>query len=167
MDAHAPNAEAAVECERLLPEEVRVHHNPEMNFVYLRTPIGSDDFVKGQLEIRLMNLRRKIEMVAEFPHLHECFTLLRRCMSSCKVTHLMRTIPPSQLKDFLNGFDAALRRAMENVLGHDLNDQQWVVCQLPTKYGGLGLRSGKLISGAQHVMSLEKCAEEMKTHVPD
>ena len=32
------------------------------------------------------------------------------------------------------------------------------------KYGGLGLRSGKLVAGAQHVMSLQKCAEEMTNH---
>ena len=53
---------------------------------------------------------------------------------------------------------------MERVLGHDLNDHQWLTCQLPGKYGGFGLRSGKLISGAQHVMSLQKCASDMAAH---
>ena len=46
------------------------------------------------------------------------------CASACKVTHLMRTIPPKQLKTFLDGFDSLLRKAMERILGHDLNDQQ-------------------------------------------
>ena len=35
---------------------------------------------------------------------------------------------------------------------------------MPGKYGGLGLRSGKLVAGAQHVMSLQKCANDMATH---
>ena len=53
---------------------------------------------------------------------------------------------------------------MEKILGHDLSDQQWLMCQLPAKYGGFGLRSGKMISGAQYVMSLEKCAHDMPDH---
>ena len=72
----------------------------------------------------------------------------------------MRTVPPKQLKTFINGVDSLLRGAMEKIIGHDLNDKQWLTCQLPAKYGGFGLRSGKLIAGAQHVMSLQKCANE-------
>ena len=53
---------------------------------------------------------------------------------------------------------------MEKILGHDLNDDQWLVCQLPAKYGGFGLRSGRLVAGAQHVMSLQKCSADMATH---
>ena len=76
----------------------------------------------------------------------------------------MRTVPPRQLAWFLNGFDAELRRAMERILGYDLNERQWLICQLPAKYGGFGLGSGKLTVGAQHVMSLQKCSSEMKAH---
>ena len=76
----------------------------------------------------------------------------------------MRTIPPRQLKRFLDGFESALRKAMEMILGNGLNDNQWLVCQLPAKYGGFGLRSGKLVAGAQHVMSLQKCCADMATH---
>ena len=53
---------------------------------------------------------------------------------------------------------------MEKIIGHDLNDQQWLICQLPAKYGGFGLRSGKLTAGAQHVMSLQKCCKDMGAH---
>ena len=97
-------------------------------------------------------------------HLDECFTLLRSCASACKVTHLMRTTPPEQLKTFIEGFDSLLRNAMEKILGHDLNDQQWLILRLPAKYGGFGLRSGKIIAGAQYVMSLEKSADDMPAH---
>ena len=76
----------------------------------------------------------------------------------------MRTIPPEQITKFLNGFDRELKGAMEKILGNKLNNEQWLVCQLPAKYGGLGLRSGKLVAGAQHVMSMQKCAEQMANH---
>ena len=116
------------------------------------------------LKEKLIHLRREICSLSEMTHLHECFTLLRSCVSACKVTHLMRTIPPKQPKNFIDGFDSILREAMEKILGHSLNDQQWLICQLPGKYGGFGLRSGKLIFGAQYVMSLQKCANDLATH---
>ena len=80
--------------------------------MYLKTPIGSDEFVKSYLEKKLTRLKEEINMLSEMTHLHECFTLLRSCASACKVTHLMRTIPPEQLKTFLEGFDSLLRDAM-------------------------------------------------------
>ena len=116
------------------------------------------------MEEKLTRLRKEISSLSEMTHLHECFTLLRSCASACKVTHLMRTMPPRQLTKFISGFDAELRKAMEKILGHDLNDRQWLTCQLPGKYGGFGLRSGKLTAGAQHVMSLQKCANDMAVH---
>ena len=61
MDAYAPSAQAADECRKLLPKEVKVHYDPEMNFTYLRTPIGSDEFVQKQLEIKLRTLQRDIQ----------------------------------------------------------------------------------------------------------
>ena len=76
----------------------------------------------------------------------------------------MRTVPPKQLTKFLNGFDSQLRKAMEKIIGHDLNDDEWLTCQLPGKYGGFGLRSGKLTAGAQHVMCLQECANDMAAH---
>ena len=77
----------------------------DMNFVYLKTPIGTDEFVEEYLEEKLVNLRKEIQRLTEMKHLHECFTLLRSCASACKVTHLMRTVPPKQLKTFKNGVD--------------------------------------------------------------
>ena len=92
-----------------------------MNFVWLKTQIGADDFFETYLEKKLVHLREEISKLSEMTHLHECFTLLRSCASACKVTHLMRTTPPQQLTKFLKGFDAELKGAMEKILGHDLN----------------------------------------------
>ena len=60
-----------------------------------------------------------------------------------------------------------LRKLMEKIPGHDLNMKQWLICQLPAKYGGFGLRSGKLTAGAQHIMSLQKCNPSMNAHARD
>ena len=97
-------------------------------------------------------------------HRHEAFTLLRHCSSICKVTHLLRTIPPHQLRKFLYGFDEALRKAFEKLIDQKLSERWWRIVRLPPKYGGFGLRSGVKVAGAQHLMSLIKCSPEMKYH---
>ena len=148
MSIHAPNAESGRLCRQLLGSSIEVTEDETMNFVYLKTPIGTDTFVEKYLDEKLVRLKKEIRSLSEMTHLHECFTLLRSCASACKVTHLMRTIPPNKLKKLFAAFDSPLRKAMEKIIGHDLNDQQWLICQLPAKYRGFKLRSGKLEAGA-------------------
>ena len=124
MSVYAPTSTSARLCRELLPDELKVHEDENLNFVYLKTPIGSDEFVEDYLEKKLTRLRKEIQMLTEMNHLHECFTLLRSCSSACKVTHLMRTVPPKQLQKFLSGFDLELTKAMEKILRHDLNEEQ-------------------------------------------
>ena len=133
MSVHTPNAKLAEECRLLLPSSLEIHESDDMNFVYLKSPIGSDAFVEDFLQGKLNRLREEIKRLIQMTHLHECFTLLRSCASACKVTHLTRTIPPNQLRKFLNGFDRELREEMERILGYDLTEDQWVICQLPAK----------------------------------
>ena len=94
MSVHALNSVSAELCKQLLPKNITVVENEEMNLVYLKTPIGTDKFVESYLEEKLVRLRKEIDLLSEMTHLHECFTLLRSCSSACKVTHLMRTVPP-------------------------------------------------------------------------
>ena len=123
MSVHAPNAVCADACRRLLPDNIEVIEDMDMNFVYLKTPIGTDAFVQSYLDQKLARLQKEVQALSEMTHLHECFTLLRSCASACKVTHFMRTIPPRQLQNFLKGFDSVLRKAMEKILGHELNEE--------------------------------------------
>ena len=95
MSVHTPNTECAQLYTALFLQKIKVIENEEMNFVYLKTPIGSDNFVKCYLEKLLARLEKEVNLPSEMTHLHECFTLLRSCALACKVTHLMRTIPPN------------------------------------------------------------------------
>ena len=79
----------------------------------------------------------------------------------------MGTISHKQLviEELLNGFDSTLEEGIEKILRHGLSDQQWMTRQLlPGDYGGFRLRSGKLIAGAHHVISLQKWANDMASH---
>ena len=96
MNLHAPNATNAQLCRDLLPSTIKVIDDEEMTFAYVKTPIGSNEFVQSYLEKKCTQLQREINLLSEMTHLHECFTLLRSCASAYKVTHLMRTTPPEQ-----------------------------------------------------------------------
>ena len=87
MSVHAPNSVSAEVCRQLLPKNITVVEDEEMNLVYLKTPIGTDKFVESYLEEKLVRFRKEIDLRNEMTNLHECFTLLRSCSSACKVTH--------------------------------------------------------------------------------
>ena len=95
MSVHAPNTGCAQVYTALLLQKEKVFENEDMNFVYLKTPIGSDNFVKCYLEKQLARREKEVNLPSEMTHLHECFALLRSCALACWVTHLMQTIPPN------------------------------------------------------------------------
>ena len=114
-ECHAPGTEVANRCRAQLPAEVVVEEN--LNFKFLKAPIGSDVWVKRQFDTKLAELRNQIELVSHMPFRHEAFTLLKHCTSICKVNHLLRTLPPVQNTQFVEGFDKILRDALETLLG--------------------------------------------------
>ena len=140
-ECHAPGVEVARRCRSLLPKEVVFHDC--MDFKFLKAPSGSDDFVIGNLKVKLEELRSQITLISKIPFLHKALTLLKYCTSICKVNHWLRTVPPKQLSHFVFGFDKILREGFESLLGMQLTDKWWRVAQLPAKYGSFGLRSGR------------------------
>ena len=82
MSVHALNGASAQMCRKLVPTSVEVVENVEMNFVYLKTPMGIDNFVETYLAKKLTPLKTEINSLSEMTHLHECF------FHSCEVVHL-------------------------------------------------------------------------------
>jgi len=65
--------------------------------------------------------------------------LLQSCLSSCKIIHLLRTVPFSILKPFLYQFDLNLRTCLGHIIQCSLFDSSWCQTYLPFCLGGLGL----------------------------
>ena len=95
------------------------------------------------------------------PYRHEACTLLRSCASECRVTYLMRILPPCQIASFMREFDSVLRKGFEDLIGKSIEDKWWRVAKLPAKFGGMAMRSGLKTFGAQHIVSLIKTSEEV------
>ena len=104
-----------------------------MNMRFLKTPIGNDEYVKVALDEKLRELKDWIKSISEMPHKMEAFTLLRQCLSQCRVIHLMRTLPPRQIESFLNEYDQILRHAFEELIGSRLETNWWWVAGLNSK----------------------------------
>ena len=100
------------------------------------------------------------------PFKMEAFSLLKACLTQCKVVHLMRSLPPDQLKNFLEGYDRALRAGFEKLIGKTLDDRWWEVARMNNKHGGMGLKSGLKTAGAQHLTSLAMSYDDILKFVP-
>ena len=85
------------------------------DMIYLKAPIGSDEFVAQWLKIKLSKLKNIIAAISLVPYKHEAFTLLKSCARECRVMYLIRVLPPRQLGNFMKGFDGALNREFEKL----------------------------------------------------
>ena len=66
--------------------------------------------------------------------------LLRSCLSTCKVIHLLRSVPIGDIGNIINHFDLNLRSSLSQIMHCTLTDEAWLQATLPLRLSGLGLR---------------------------
>ena len=106
----------------VLPPAINLHES--YNMVYLKAPVGSDNFVEEWLRDKLTNLEDIVTSITHLPYKHEAFTLLRSCAAECRVMYLMRVLPPRQLVNFMERFDKVLKKGFEALIGIQ-NEEEW------------------------------------------
>ena len=74
--------------------------------------------------------------------------LLRSCLSSCKIIHLLRAVPLSVLRPFLYQFDHNLHSCLSRIIQCNLSDHSWCRSTLSFRIGGLGLHKSVLSASA-------------------
>ena len=109
----------------------------------LGAPIGSQDFVRGELKSKVEKIRKIVELLPSIQDPHTQFVLLRSCLSLPKLSFILRTTDTSPFNDILQEFDRLVRGALSNILGAALTDLQWRQASLPVSMGGLGLRGAE------------------------
>ena len=78
----------------------------------------------------------------------------------------MRTLPPRQTNQFLKKYDEGLRKGFEEIINSGLNNRQWFISRMSSKYGGMDLKSGIHTVGAQHLNSLINSRHGVTKFVP-
>ena len=123
--------------------------NPE-GIKILGTPVGSWHFVRQKVTERVDEERRLWEAIPHVPDLQCAWQILLQCAGP-RCHHMLRTLPPTQSREYAEEHDAGMQRTMEVLLGGLPGDDQAKdagvkLATLPMRLGGLGLRSAQRVA---------------------
>ena len=128
---------------------------PLYNGDFLGAPFGTEEHCQEFVDRKVAQLEKKAELLADLQDRQVAMVLLRQCMGFCKVTHLMRCCTHGKMDTSMRKVDELMRSTASRVLGLTLEGPKWMQAQLPTRMGGLGLRSCAEHRGAALLGSLE------------
>ena len=79
--------------------------------------------------------------------------LLRSCLSTCKVSYILQTVPRGDVDIYLKQFDSNLRSNVSRILRCPISDSAWLQATLPLRLGGLCLRKSLRTSSSAYYAS--------------
>ena len=120
--------------------------NPE-GIKILGTPVGSRHFVRQKVTERVDEERRLWEAIPHVPDLQCEWQILLQCAGP-RCHHMLRTLPPTQSREYAEEHDAGMHRTMEvRHASHDQTiDAGGKLATLPMRLGRLGLRSAQRVA---------------------
>ena len=128
------------------PEEIK-RLPPTNGMDLLGSHIGNPESQENFLEKKIGAVAVLLEAVTELDDKQIELSILKNCLGVSKINHLLRSCPPEQMSQSLVYFDNCQRGCLETIIGKPLSNKQWDLALLPTRKGGLGLRS----SSATHL----------------
>jgi hypothetical protein len=133
-------------CETLVPAV-----SAKAGIKVLGIPIGSRSFIKEETSKVLEKLQLCLQRLDSLGCAFSAFHILRSCLSGCRVTHLLRTIPFDQAEQLAKDTHAKMLESFGRILGTPSSVQQWSLASLPVRMGGLGLLDPTSIVAPAHV----------------
>ena len=109
----------------------------------LGSPLGEGG-VEQALESRRLDLARFVDRL-QYLSSHESLFLLRSSLAVPKLLHLLRSSPCFGAVGVAS-FDRTLRDSLEAISNCSLSDTSWDQASLPSRHGGLGVRSVSCLS---------------------
>ncbi len=119
----------------------------------LGVPIGSVGFAQSECTTVLTKLQFCLERLKLLGCSFSAFHILRSCLSACKVTFLLRTLPLDLAERLAADAQAKMRSALNEVLDTSLDATQWSLARLPVRKGGLGILDPLTTVAPAHVAS--------------
>ena len=121
------------------PSEIR---RPSAGLDLLGSPVwGSEDFYNSYFASKVDRTLHLHSLLSSLEDPQCELHLLCSCLSICKISHLLRTVPPDKVVHQLHAFDDGLRRSLERILCCSVCERSWLQASLPLRFGGLGLRA--------------------------
>ena len=126
-----------------LTEGVRLIKDDELTL--LGAPI-LPEAIGGVLKPKLESLKLMASRLEEIDK-HDALFLLRQCFAIPKMTYFFRTSPCFMEPEILKSYDEVIKSALTEILNLQfIEEKTWSQCTLPTKDGGLGVRSAQEVA---------------------
>ena len=84
---------------------------------------GDDTFAKYVWGKRVGKVKRILKVLEELPQAHVQYTLLRYCLSACRVTDLMRACPISHAEEECSALALEMRSSLDRIFGLTTSDE--------------------------------------------
>ena len=126
---------------------------PADGSVFLGVPVGGDEFVNKFCDAAAAKLEEMLRRNSSLDCALGKFLILRACFGACRINHLLRSL------DFAKGFHLAskvsvsFRRALEEILGSAISDDQYALACMASSSGGLGLQDPLNVHGPAFLAS--------------
>jgi len=123
----------------------------------MKTPIGSFDFLRRGMLFKVKEILKLFPLLHGLNNAHTAFYLLRSCLSSCRLIHLLRVIPPAASRDGAALFDQEIQEFMRSMVGGVLPAATAREIRLPVRSTkptfGMGLTSAVTIAPSAYIAS--------------
>jgi hypothetical protein len=107
---------------------------------------------------RLQKVYDTMEELLNMDHMQSAFILFKNCFGPMKINNLLRTVSPTtEFRKFLNEWDSSHSEMFSRIIRYPLSPNSLRQSSLPTKMGGLGLRSAYHISLGAFLASITTC----------
>lgn len=111
------------------------------DFDVLGTPVGSDQFVAEYVRKKVISkLQDTAANICLLDDPQIAYTILRACAAFSPLVHIMRTVPPHQLRNTASELDEVIFRSFAQIIGRALLPKSVSQAALGVGQGGLGLR---------------------------
>jgi ubiquitin carboxyl-terminal hydrolase 44/49 len=130
-----------------------IHRTTKEGIVSLGCPIGTTSFVKDFLRTKVNNSYQSLEKLVVLDEPQLAGTLLAGCVSFSKIGYEIRATRPDFTLESCILFDQKVVSTFEDIVGCNLTPLAAMQIQLPTRMGGLGLRSTALHAPAAYTSS--------------
>ena len=153
------------------PSVWRGNLQPELRGVeVLGAPLGTEEYVAVKASERLAEEAKLLDKIPSMRNLLSAWLMLMYCAAP-RANHILRTTPPSLAYHYADAHDDAVRRCLaallqvpEPLLAN--NDETRRVLELPTRLGGLGLRSSRRVSPCAYWASWSDSLHVLAERIP-
>ena len=99
-------------------------------------------------------MARTLEALLSLPESHTQYTILRYCLSACKVNDLLRACPLAHGRKEYERLSRLLQDAVVTIAGTPLTPRQWDQATLAIRCGGLGIQDPVRLRPAARVSGI-------------